>query len=80
MEKTLEKHNFRSLFREPLDLDDENVTSQELGDLRKRIERIEEDISSLLLIQNQVLTTINDLQTSIFKLRDSLLRVRDRIG
>ena len=53
---------------------------QEMGQLRNRIERIEEDLSSSLLIQNRILTTLNELQTSIFKLRSSILRIRDRIG
>ena len=61
-------------------MEDTSSTLQEFVDLRKRVERIEEDTGASLLIQNQILTSINDLQASILKLRESLLRISDRIG
>lgn len=65
-----------------LDSEDHSLQEifQELSELRARVERIEEDTASSLLVQNRILTTINDLQTSILKLRESVIRLRDRVG
>ena len=58
----------------------DNNLQRELKDLKERVSRIEEDTGSVVLIQNRLLTSVNDLQASILKLRESLLRVKDRLG